>query len=81
MALYIEQEEQKEALDAGFRLEDTGILEIEKYLTKLYFGSNSQKGELVIQSLKSTTKIIEKQKSFNYELKLLSKSKDELEKS
>ncbi len=82
MALLHRTGREKEALDAGFTLEDTGILEIESYLTQTLFGSNSQKGELVIQSSKNQLqKIIEKQNSFyNYELKLLSKSKDELEK-
>ncbi|MEZ4694419.1 MAG: dynamin family protein [Aliarcobacter sp.] len=82
MALLHRTGRAKEALDAGFTLEDTGILEIEKYLTETLFGSNSQKGELVIQSSKTQLqRIIEKQNSFyNYELKLLSKSKDELEK-
>lgn len=82
MALLHRTGRAQEALDAGFRLEDTGILEIEKYLTETLFGINSQKGELVIQSCKNQLqKIVEKQTSFyNYELKLLSKSKDELEK-
>ncbi|RXJ85719.1 dynamin family protein [Arcobacter cloacae] len=82
MALLHRTGREQEALDAGFTLEDTGILEIEKYLTETLFGSNSQKGELVIQSSKTQLqRIIEKQNSFyNYELKLLSKSKDELEK-
>ncbi|MCT7627802.1 dynamin family protein [Aliarcobacter butzleri] len=72
----------KEALDAGFTIEDTGILEIEKYLMDTLFGTNSQKGELVVQSTKNQLqKVIEKQISFNnYELTLLSKSKEELEK-
>uniref|UniRef100_UPI004048E0C0 dynamin family protein n=1 Tax=Aliarcobacter sp. TaxID=2321116 RepID=UPI004048E0C0 len=82
MALLHRTGREQEALDAGYTLEDTGILEIEQYLNETLFGSNSQKGELVIQSSKNQLqKIIEKQNSFyNYELKLLSKSKDELEK-
>lgn len=81
MALLHRTGRQQEALDEGFTLEDTGILEIEKYLTDTLFGSSSQKGEIVIQSSKNQLqKIIEKQNSFyNYELVLLSKSKDELE--
>ena len=72
----------QEALDAGFAIEDTGILEIEEYLNETLFGSNSQKGELIIQSGKSQVlKTIEKEnRALNYELKLLSKSKEELEK-
>lgn len=82
MALLHRTGREEEALKAGYTIEQTGILEIEQYLTETLFGSNSQKGELVIQSSKNQLqKIIEKQTSFlNYELKLLSKSKDELEK-
>ena len=82
MALLHRTGREQEAIDAGYSIEDTGILEIEQYLNETLFGSNSQKGELVIQSSKNQLqKIIEKQNSFyNYELKLLSKSKDELEK-
>ncbi|MDD3054614.1 MAG: dynamin family protein [Aliarcobacter sp.] len=82
MALLHRTGREKEAIDAGYTLEQTGILEIEQYLNETLFGSNSQKGELVIQSAKNQLqKIIEKQNSFyNYELQLLSKSKDELEK-
>lgn len=81
MALLHRTGREQEAIEAGFTLEQTGILEIEKYLNETLFGSNSQKGELVIQSSKNQLqKIIEKQNSFyNYELQLLSKSKDELE--
>ncbi|MCT7910937.1 dynamin family protein [Arcobacter lacus] len=82
MALLHRTSREKEALDAGFTIEDTGILEIEKYLMETLFGTNSQKGELVVQSTKNQLqKVIEKQISFNnYELTLLSKSKEELEK-
>ncbi|MCG3662113.1 dynamin family protein [Aliarcobacter butzleri] len=82
MALLHRTGREKEALDAGFSIEDTGILEIEKYLMDTLFGTNSQKGELVVQSTKNQLqKVIEKQISFNnYELTLLSKSKEELEK-
>ncbi len=82
MALLHRTGREKEALDAGFAIEDTGILKIEKYLMDTLFGTNSQKGELVVQSTKNQLqKVIEKQISFNnYELTLLSKSKEELEK-
>ncbi len=82
MALLHRIGREQEALDAGFKLEDTGILEIENYLNETLFGSSSQKGEIIIQSAKSQIiKTIEKESlSLNYELKLLSKSKDELEK-
>lgn len=81
MALLHRTGREKEALAAGFNLEDTGILEIENYLMESLFGTNSQKGELVIQSAKTQlNRLIEKQIGFNnYKLTLLNKSKDELE--
>lgn len=82
MALLHRTGRAQEAIDAGFTIEDTGILEIEKYLTETLFGSNSQKGELIIQSAKSQVlKTIDKENlALHYELQLLSKSKDELQK-
>ncbi len=82
MALLHRAGRAQEAIDAGFTIEDTGILEIEKYLTETLFGSNSQKGELIIQSAKSQVlKTIDKENlALHYELQLLSKSKDELQK-
>ncbi|MEN8717501.1 MAG: dynamin family protein [Sulfurovum sp.] len=82
MALLHRTGREKEALEAGFNIEDTGILEIEKYLTETLFGSNSQKGELIIQSAKSQVlKTIDKENlALHYELQLLSKSKEELQK-
>jgi ribosome biogenesis GTPase A len=81
MALLHRTGKEQEALDAGFTLEDTGILEIEEYLNETLFGSDSQKGELIIQSGKSQLlKTVEKENiALNYELQLLSKSKEELE--
>lgn len=82
MALLHRTGREKEALEAGFKLEDTGILEIENYLMESLFGTSSQKGDLLIQSVKTqVAKLVEKQISLNnYELTLLDKSKDELEK-
>ncbi|MAC82863.1 MAG: ATP-binding protein [Arcobacter sp.] len=81
MALLHRTGREQEALDAGFTLEDTGILEIENYLNETLFGSSSQKGEIIIQSAKTQLlKTLDKKNlSLNYELKLLSKSKEELE--
>ena len=81
MALLHRTGREKEALEAGFTLEDTGILEIEKYLMESLFGVDSQKGDLLIQSSKTKlNRVLEKQISINnYELSLLNKSKDELE--
>lgn len=81
MALLHRTRRAQEAIDAGYNIEDTGILEIESYLHETLFGTGSNKSELIIKGAKSQIhKAIEKElKSFNYELVLLSKSKDELE--
>ncbi|RXJ88626.1 ATP-binding protein, partial [Arcobacter sp. CECT 8983] len=81
MALLHRTGRAQEAIDAGYNIEDTGILEIENYLQETLFGKSANKSELVIKSAKSQLqKTIEKEiKSFNYELVLLSKSKEELE--
>lgn len=81
MALYHRTGRAEEALKLGYKIEDTGILEIENYLMETLFGQNSSKSEIIAKSIKSKLrKTIEKEmKSFNYELVLLSKSKDELE--
>jgi tRNA U34 5-carboxymethylaminomethyl modifying GTPase MnmE/TrmE len=80
MALYHRTGRSEEAIKNGFNLEDTGILEIEDYLNETLFGADSSKSDLIIKSaLIQLQKIITKElKSFNYELVLLSKSKDEL---
>lgn len=81
MALYHRTGREKKALDAGFKEEDTGILEIENYLEETLFGKSSSKTDLIIKGIKTQLrKTIEKEiKSFNYELILLGKSKEELE--
>jgi len=81
MALLHRTGKEKEALDAGFKLEDTGILEIEDYLNDTLFGTESSKSDLIIKGTKSQVlKTIAKEiKSYNYELILLNKSKEELE--
>ena len=43
MALYHRTGKSEEAIKAGFRLEDTGILDIEEYLNDTLFGVDSQK--------------------------------------
>jgi len=80
MALYHRTGRSEEAIKNGFNLEDTGILEIEEYLDDTLFGINSSKSDLIIKSAqKQLEKTIKKElKSFNYELVLLSKTKDEL---
>ncbi len=81
MALLHRTGKSKEAIDAGYNLEDTGILEIEEYLDETLFGNDSSKSDLIIKGAKAQlVKTIGKElKSFNYELILLSKSKEELE--
>ncbi|MCP4970160.1 MAG: ATP-binding protein [Arcobacter sp.] len=81
MALLHRTSRSEEAKKAGYNLEDTGILEIEEYLEDTLFGNNSSKSGLIITSTKKQiSKIVKKEiKSFNYELILLSKSKEELE--
>ena len=81
MALLHRTGKSQEAIDAGFNLEDTGILEIEEYLNETLFGANSSKSDLIIKSAKNKLlKTIKKEiKAFNYELLLLGKSKEELE--
>ena len=81
MALLHRTQREEEAINAGFKLEDTGILEIEAYLQETLFGANSSKSDLIVKSSKSKIiKLIEKElKSLNYEIILLSKSKEELE--
>lgn len=81
MALLHRTGRSEEALSAGYKLEDTGILEIENYLQDTLFGANSSKSDLIVKSSKAKLqKLIEKElKSLNYEIILLSKSKEELE--
>jgi len=81
MALLHRIGREEEALKAGFKIEDTGILEIEDYLTETLFGKSSSKTDLIIKGVKTQLrKAIEKElKSFNYDLILLNKSKEELE--
>jgi ribosome biogenesis GTPase A len=81
MALLHRTGKSQEALQAGYALEDTGILDIEEYLNETLFGKTSSKSELIIKAAKTQLiKTIEKQnKALNYEIILLSKSKEELE--
>jgi len=80
MALYHRTGKSEEAIKAGFRLEDTGILDIEEYLNDTLFGADSQKSELIVKSVKTQLirTIQNSKKSLDYELVLLSKSKEEL---
>lgn len=81
MALLHRTGKSQEAIDAGYNIEDTGILEIEDYLNDTLFGKSSSKSDLIIKGAKTQLlkTIVKEKKSFNYELILLSKSKEELE--
>ena len=81
MALNHRIGKEQEALDAGYTLEDTGILQIEKYLNENLFGSSSVKGELIIKSALSQLKhIVDKESQrLHFELQMCSKSQEELE--
>ena len=80
MALYHRIGKSKEAIDLGYPLEKTGILDIEEYLNETLFSKNSSKCDLIIQSSKTKiSKIIQKElDSLHYELILLAKNKEEL---
>ena len=81
MALLHRTNRSQEAISAGFSLQDTGILEIEDYLNETLFGNESAKSELIVKSVKSKlSKTIQSSaKALDYELRLLSKSKEELD--
>lgn len=69
------------AIEAGFPLERTGILEIESYLNQTLFGSNSSKNRLLIHSISRRIKkaILHAIEALHYELTLVTKSSNELE--
>jgi predicted GTPase len=81
MALLHRTNKAQMAIEQGFDIEDTGVLQIEEYINDTLFGKSSSKSALIIQSAKKQlTKTIERQLiSLRYELVLLSKSKEELE--
>jgi len=81
MALLHKTGAKQEALDAGYTLEDTGIVEVENYLNKTLFGEDSQRGEIIIHSAKQRLKtaVSQKLETLNFELSLLNKSESELE--
>lgn len=81
MALYHRTNQAQLALDHGYTLEKSGIIELEKYLFETLYGDGSEKSDLIIRSAKSRLyrSIKTEIKSLRYELYLLSQSKDELE--
>lgn len=82
MALLHKTGQTERALEEGYTLERSGILDIESYLYKTLYGQGSYKSELIINSAKSRIlKVVQAQISYlQYELRLLSKNEDELEK-
>lgn len=70
-----------EAIEQGYKLEDTGILDVENFLIDTLFGKDNQKGKLIISSsLQKLKKVIGIEKnSLEYILVHLNKSTDELE--
>jgi len=81
MALLHRTGKAESAIEAGYTLEKTGILEIEEYLYKTLYGKTSEKNELFLNSAKyRLIKIVEGYtESLNYQLELLGKNDDELE--
>ena len=81
MALQHRTGKSHHAIQAGFPLEKTGILEVEAYLNKTLFGSNSSKNKLLIHGIHIRIKRAIKQEieALHYELTLLTKSSTELE--
>ena len=81
MALLHRTGKADEAIEAGYSLEDSGITEIEAYLTETLFSKESQKSTLIMHSAKSrlSKAVSSELDSLNYELTILSKSEDELQ--
>ncbi len=70
------------AKDLGLILEETGITKVENSLKELLFGKNNQKNRLFVDSIFLQIKsiIINEIQTNELEIKMLSKSKDEIEK-
>ena len=66
MALALKKGESQEAIDAGYTLEKTGILEVEDYIKETLFGRENSRSSLIIHSAKTRLK-----KALNIELKEL----------
>ncbi len=80
MALLHRTGEAQEAVEAGYDLESSGILEIEAYLREVLFGADSPKAKLLITSSnKELLSIIHTQvQSYENEQSLLGKSAEEI---
>lgn len=69
------------ALEAGFPLEKTGILELESYLKETLFGSKSVKNKLIISGIDTRLQraLNKEVQTMQFELSLLNKDEAELE--
>ena len=81
MALLHRIGKEEEAIKAGYDLQKSGILRVEKYLEDVLFGSNSQKAKVIIDANKKELLNIIRFNKFalENEVELLSKSKSEIE--
>lgn len=81
MALLHRTGKAESAIEAGYTIEKSGILEIEQYLLKTLYGKTSEKNELFLNSAKyRLIKIVDDYtKLLNYQLALLGKNDTELE--
>lgn len=81
MALMHKTGQEKEAIESGYRLEDTGILEIEDYIQETLFSKENPRSNLIINSARNRLlEVIEKElKELKYENSLLFKNEDEVD--
>ena len=80
MALLHKTGREKEAQDAGYSLEKSGIVEVEKYIQETLFGKKNSRSSLIIHSAKNRLgKVIDSQiKELKFENSLLFKTEDEI---
>ena len=80
MALLHKTGHEKEAQDAGYSLEKSGIVEVEKYIQETLFGKKNSRSSLIIHSAKNRLgKVIDSQiKELKFENSLLFKTEDEI---
>ncbi|MFT7002973.1 MAG: putative GTPase [Sulfurimonas sp.] len=81
MALMHKTGQQQEAVEAGYELEDTGILEIESYIQDTLFGKENSRTSLIVHSAKN--RLLEAMDialgELKYENSLLFKTEDEVD--
>ena len=81
MALLHKTGESEEAINAGYTLEQTGILEVEEYIKETLFGKENSRSSLIIHSARSRLKkaLNAELVALKYENSLLFKTKDEVD--